>query len=277
MSESAGPHYLLAPLFNFTAPPGELKLGPVSLQPITEEERVELTSAAWNMSSTLGMHLSVSTHCLAGEEFAPETGPFEFDTHAETAVLALRLVRGGAVFTDLIYSKRPSGSHSVRTQLIPLASGSDYTFDSSDAAQIQELFAAIPEASIAKKGLRRALRRFGSSYHRREIADKLLDHWIALEGLFLSGGNLGELKFRAALRVARYLDGDRWNTFKDVRNSYDLRSKVVHGARVELTEVEPVVNGTEDILRKALAKAVLAPKAIDVNALDRAAVEGEIP
>lgn len=86
--------------------------------------------------------------------------------------------------------------------------------------------------------LLRAVRWSGRSAAAETPEDTLLYSIIALESLLLPSGS-GELSFRLSRLVARLLGKDqdtRFQLAKDVARLYDLRSKVVHDGRIEVTE-----------------------------------------
>ena len=86
--------------------------------------------------------------------------------------------------------------------------------------------------------LLRAVRWSGRSAAAETPEDALLYSIIALESLLLPSG-FGELSFRLSRLVARVLGKDqdtRFQLAKDVVRLYDLRSKVVHDGRIEVTE-----------------------------------------
>ena len=276
MSEQNELVTLLAPLLNYVSKVKAVDIGDLQIRRLTKKEHESVSHAAGDVSWTLFAYLSASQHCITPRELPTSDDEKTFEDDIYTVVSALRLVGTGSVFTDAIYKATPT-STSLRSQLIPPAGAGDFVLTKADVKKAVALAAAIPGAVVSKKGLRRALRRFNSSYHRRDTQDRLIDNWIALEGLFLRDGNIGELRFRASLRIAHFLAEDQWETYQRVKKSYDMRSKVVHGTRVKAEEVESISTDTEDIVRRALAKAILSPGGIDLTSLDRAAVEGVNP
>jgi len=123
-------------------------------------------------------------------------------------------------------------------------------------------------------GLNLALRRFNATYDRSNDEDRLIDAWIAFEALFLSDTNQ-ELTYRAQMRIARFVGcspEEREALIHQLKRSYDLRSKVVHGSSAkERRKLEPIserVAETLAILRQAIAKwldpsTTRTPKALD--------------
>jgi len=76
---------------------------------------------------------------------------------------------------------------------------------------------------------------YGSSFEQKEPRYQWIDLSIAVEGLLLQQGDQ-ELNFRLALRAANLLgtdDAERTRLFKQVKDCYDLRSKIIHGAELK--------------------------------------------
>lgn len=77
-----------------------------------------------------------------------------------------------------------------------------------------------------------AFRRFAYAADRARAEDQIIDAMIAAESLLLRGGG-GELKFRLALRGAKFLHDQpeqRRSTFRFLKNAYDVRSAIAHGS-----------------------------------------------
>ena len=85
--------------------------------------------------------------------------------------------------------------------------------------------------SKASDNFKTALRRFNSSYEKRDLADRLLDLVIALDALF-GDGEPGSITYKVAMRGASWLyplgDG-RADAFRKIKRLYGLRSRAVHG------------------------------------------------
>lgn len=90
-----------------------------------------------------------------------------------------------------------------------------------------------------------ALRRFNFAYEREKTEDAWVDYFISLESLFLkeSGENF-ELIHRLSNRISKVLGGDtfpqRKEMKKKIRDWYGIRSKIVHGATLESTELAQI-------------------------------------
>lgn len=91
--------------------------------------------------------------------------------------------------------------------------------------------------------------------------------WIVLESLF---GADQELRYKLAMRLAFFhpsLNGiERQKLYERMMKSYDLRSKIVHGMRVEKIKDEfaSVVCETEAVVRESLKKILLDRSLISI-------------
>lgn len=131
--------------------------------------------------------------------------------------------------------------------------------------------------------LRVAISRFNLAYERDQSEDRFIDIWIGLEALF-SPTDKTEVKYRIALRVAHFIEQpgpEREEVYHTVRESYDLRSQVVHGRKLTLRpskklKLAPVqvLEQTEDYLRRSLRNIILSDKPFDENALDVSIARG---
>ena len=107
--------------------------------------------------------------------------------------------------------------------------------------------------------------------------DKLLDHWISLEGLF--GDGRSELSLTASLRAAAYVGStpaDREAIYRSLRLSYRWRSYVVHGggaagAPRDLTKhgtLRESATATRAILRSVLLKLIQSREAFSADTVE---------
>jgi hypothetical protein len=104
-----------------------------------------------------------------------------------------------------------------------------------EAGPIARLFRCFEAfEGSARESLRVSADRLNQALCRPNVIDKAIDLGIALEVLLLHSigpKELGELKYRFSIRGAMFLGGsevDRLNTFKLLKDAYDLRSKAVH-------------------------------------------------
>jgi hypothetical protein len=84
---------------------------------------------------------------------------------------------------------------------------------------------------------------------------RLLVAWSGLEALF---GVDQELSFRLSLYISNFLKSgvDRYSEFEKLRQSYDSRSRVAHGASTKAKAVNDYAKYTRDILRACLARCI---------------------
>jgi hypothetical protein len=103
-----------------------------------------------------------------------------------------------------------------------------------------------------------ALRRFNYSYSREKVEDKIIDFAISVEALFSKKNDgIDSIAYKLATRISRLWkinDLDYKKIFKDIKNFYDARSKIVHGDSKEreksLKKVD--VDNIDNIIRESL-------------------------
>jgi hypothetical protein len=181
-------------------------------------------------------------------------------------ITALRLCHKGIITPGPLISAalRDSRWAMGGTTIWSLLSKSDflhsehkYMLYQADADQISELIRVVIDLRDREgpDNLNIPLRRFNSSYQ-GPPEDKLIDHMIAFESLYL--GYDQELKYRLALRVAVLLGRDeveRKTIFGKMRKAYKLRSDIVHGNRqLEWHDLEEIIYETEEYLRRSIRR-----------------------
>ena len=120
------------------------------------------------------------------------------------------------------------------------------------------------------------LRRFNMALERQRLDDRIVDFMISAESLFLDDvgghGGRGELRYRLAVRVAKFVDSPRYSprqVFDLMRKAYDIRSRVVHGGAISNTNLpdkpaatlDEFVSAFEEVMRLGLRK-VLADRQV---------------
>jgi hypothetical protein len=105
-----------------------------------------------------------------------------------------------------------------------------------------------------------AIQRFNLCDERTRDDDRVVDAWIALESLLSRKGET-EISYRVALRLAILLgrsDAERTAVRKSAKESYNLRSEIVHGTpptkRSTTQSVEEVTIATEKLLGETLRR-----------------------
>ena len=115
-----------------------------------------------------------------------------------------------------------------------------------------------------------AIHRFNLAFDRLRWDDRIIDLVIAAESLFLndiSAKDRGELRFRFALRAAKFIEHpsySQYDVFGVMRRAYDVRSTIVHGGRPKETSLPDNPSATapefvdriEELMRLALRKAL---------------------
>jgi Apea-like HEPN len=106
-------------------------------------------------------------------------------------------------------------------------------------------------------------------YNQDEIHESraVLNALTALEALLTNESN-AELSYRLSLRVANLLESDdasRLNRFKEMKEFYDLRSKIIHGSASKLSpKLQNRIENVES-LREILRRTILSVMAITAN------------
>ena len=154
--------------------------------------------------------------------------------NADRAITALRLVLNAPI--SIIFQEHDTeglvafGGRSTRWGWAPPLSGPLATLDQETGRQVIHVWQRL-KTSRNTKLMELPLRRWESSLLRATLEDKLIDAWISLEALLLSGPG-GELKYRAAVRLSEFLGKsgiDRKAIYDATKVSYDWRSVIVHG------------------------------------------------
>jgi hypothetical protein len=192
------------------------------------------------------------------------SGEAAFD-YGKRMLTALRLVQSNDVGIHSIWyvDENPFGRFPSPRWLwsdpIPSDSRSAQTVVTADVEnQVREIWPHLAREQT-KRPLLVALERLNDSYRRAKQEDRLIDYWVGLEALFLQVKEQ-ELRFRAALLTAQYIataPAGRYPIFRDIRDSYDLRSKVVHGAELpDPDRIRELTEHTGNALRRSLRKCI---------------------
>ena len=171
-------------------------------------------------------------------------------------ISSLRLLKSSAIYRDHRIQSRsltfqPGGG--VLTT-IPLFEntviGGKCELNEEETVELVKIYKFISKEKDSRFGV--AIRRLTSGIERKNYEDRLIDYMIGLETLYLPDGN-AELSFRLSLRISFLLNSnpnERKETYKFIRDMYDIRSNIVHGKQYTLT-IENVIL-IEELLRKSL-------------------------
>ena len=132
----------------------------------------------------------------------------------------------------------------------------DYIVDV-DCASLQEILEAVSNDKPQK--LKIAIDRWMQSKRSdRDPADRFIDLRIALEAMYLPEGNNNELRYRLSLNGAHHLGAngsERDQIFKQLRDTYDAASKVVHATNADVSESDQqTLRDAQDLCRKGILK-----------------------
>jgi len=144
-----------------------------------------------------------------------------------------------------------------------VASRNPVALEAESIARLFRDFEAFNEPD--KDPLRISADRLNQALRRPDVVDNAIDLGIALEVMLLHSIDTnfrGELKYRSSIRGAMFLGGDepnRLNTFKLLRDVYDLRSKAVHAGalsaeRPTTEKLEKAFSTCAQIARKLIER-----------------------
>ncbi|MFO0594801.1 MAG: HEPN domain-containing protein [Myxococcaceae bacterium] len=199
-----------------------------------------------------------------------------FDTAAR-AICALRLSAPGLVSVGPLWVERLAnfdvlGGHAIYGTSVP-SIGTRFRLDAASAERARAILPRIarPSEVLAPGDFEISLSTFMSSFDRwpRNPANELVDIVTALEALLGSDGSM-----KLALRVASLLandDTERPALFDEVTKFYRVRSKFVHGERLQQQMIERLtdVERLREYLRRLLrAFAFASPPAGAFDRLD---------
>jgi hypothetical protein len=281
---------ILCRIDNFTCALNPLQLGPgIQIRKFTEEDSANIRSAEeprLGLFSTLGGFMgSVPDASSWVLEISPLYGDYksviaDAQEKCQRVKSSLRLCGGGLFFLSepSAYQSTTVGSAVglyrlyASTSLSNLLKLLTYDVDDRIAGDLPVMFLGQNQIKDARFEL--ALRRFNLAHERGNHDDALIDFWVGLEALF-SDSN-ADVSFKASFRIAYFIgkDGkDKKSVFKRLRNSYKVRSKLVHGVE-HPSDTFPARSAAEDALRRGLAQMIVLEKRPTTADLDNAALSG---
>jgi hypothetical protein len=131
----------------------------------------------------------------------------------------------------------------------------------SDAQSLIDIWKLLHGQHISKyqKRVANAARRVYYSDTRMHPEDMIVDCMIAAESLYLDEEK-NELSFRLSVNAAMWASDhnlERKRIFELFKNAYNLRSKVVHGGSVNVSEVRSIIEPLKKSLREGILKALV--------------------
>lgn len=255
-----------------------IRIGEASDDLLEEWSNLGLSPLGFGWSPTQVRTLLFDTPCVIKVTFekAP-TDPTIIDISTERNVLtAIRLLTGRsitgvftAVKTRSVLESRSLGG----TPWVDVANTRPFvpkaTVSASQLGELSNLWGHLQNSPNLSR-LNLALRRWNAATERTSPEDSLLDYWIALESLFMTGIN-SELKFRASLRIAAMLGRtpeERVTIFEDMSNSYNARSEIVHGTICK-RDTSQIIELTRSHLQTALLTILSSDEPFDPTTVEK--------
>ena len=161
----------------------------------------------------------------------------------------------------------PGGGRS--SSLRPRLLGANAELTPSHQQELAAVWTRIQELP-GDSAMRLALRRWDIVSERFSDDDALIDYWIAFEALFAPDSSQ-EVRYRASFRIAAFVGAspeEREQIYKDLRDSYDLRSRIVHGGTPSAEQKSLLVGKTRSHLRTALMKILLSDEHFDPRSIE---------
>jgi len=183
----------------------------------------------------------------------------------EKVILALRLFKEG--YIHIIFDVK-KGRH-IATHFSSIKGSRSrerpYFLARSELAMLKDFHKGFTDIAWEKKESKTplgiALNRFTDGYERIKLEDKIIDYMIGLEALYLRGDGMGEFTYKMAHRASILLSNrkkKRKQLFSKIKESYKLRSKIVHGLNYTLSPED--VWFVEDLLRDSIRKLLKTPE-----------------
>lgn len=272
-----------APLFGFDTEFNEESIDlsdNVSIRHLSPGLKKQLWNDASMSSSWSREDIIYLKYQATFNEVVPEEKPFSYRTYPEdldNLQSLLRLAKREAISIRCVVNSSPQylGSYAaIMPRYLPWSTANPligrYLFPGSFQGHIMapsfspeeiESLKLLWTSLITMKNISRfslALRRFSLSYDRPTQEDKLLDLWVGFELLFpdVIGATRGASQRRLG-EITNFLSlnrRDRKHVSKDLRNSYELRSDIVHGLLPYRHNLGDLTPKTEEIFGKSLLK-----------------------
>lgn len=181
-------------------------------------------------------------------------------------ILVLRLFRPGDI-RNIFTVKRIGGRYNFPFRLKYVARSRESRvnfFRKTELAQFQVFYEDIANVAWKQKesnsSVSVALNRFMDGYERVRLEDKIIDYMVGLEALYLRGNGMGEFGYKMSHRVSVLLSDKKKQRqlFDDMKDAYNLRSRIVHGGKYELKLKD--VWFVEDTLRESIKRLLRVPK-----------------
>ena len=146
-------------------------------------------------------------------------GSIDATTIVDDVLTGLRLFKQGTVRcpgeASGVKAWSLDASHYFRIRASRPHDFCNYELGDMEVEELQNLWSDLTGGTLDERTfLAMALRRFNMAADRQQLDDRIVDLMIAAESLFLhdagSPGERGELRFRLAVRVAKFVDSPRY-------------------------------------------------------------------
>jgi len=279
MSSQTTKSRVIAPLLNFTAEMVNVEIQDgVYLREFIDDELQDHCSAATlfvgspYLQRLLPIRFKLEAAFEQPRVFGHDMTPSGlYQKRLDDTLIGLRLLRAGAVGfsfmkheVDDVAGKSTAWTMGYSGQYY--LHGDQYDFREHSLSQIPNILANLPQVANDRR-FKLAMDRLMGVYVKPPSGDRLVDYWIGLEAL-MTPDKATELSYRASLRTAHLVSdaSSRKQTFEFLRDSYNERSKFVHGSKSTVND--QTVSRTEDYLRKVLLYCVNNHKVPSEQELD---------
>ncbi len=220
---------------------------------------------------------------VGGADLVPETGsfgrrgPIDATTIVDDVLTALHLFKQGTLRcpgeVSGVKAWLLDAGHSFRIRASRPHDFCNYELRDIEVEEFQNMWSDLTTGTLDERAfVAMALRRFNMAFERQQLDDRIVDLMIAAESLFLNdagtAGGRGELRFRLALRVAKFVESplyDPRQVYDLTRKAYLIRSVVVHGGTIKNTDLpdkpaatlSEFVSALEEVMRLGLRKALI--------------------
>ena len=233
-------HKFWVPLINFETNKDKIELGNefVIEKPTAFEKDVVFKELTKNYGIIISSEYLLRTHIKTNK---PEEEQYEFFNEAiikfEKAMILFRLFKeefiGFVIIVEPLANTEVYGfsSDNLLYLIFDKRLKKKYFIDDGEIELLNNFFIEYDIFSTSKFDL--AVRYFNRSYSQHFLTNQYLDIMIILENLFLRNTNL-EMRYKLSMRIAYLLGGNdkekREEIFNFIKESYDIRSKIVHGS-----------------------------------------------
>jgi len=232
------------PLINFDINKDRIELGNefVIEKPTAYEEDVVFKELAKEFGIIISSEYLLRTYIKTNK---PEEEPHEFFEEAtikfDKAMILFKLFKeefiGYVLIVEPLANKEEYGFSSENLPYLIFdkrLKEKKYLIDNDEIELLNNFFIEYDIFSTSKFDL--AVKYFNRSYSQYFLTNQYLDIMIILENLFLRN-TYQELRYKLSMRMAYVLGGNdkekREEIFNFIKDSYDIRSKMVHGGKFQ--------------------------------------------